>query len=211
MVYSGGKRLTHKIRSWNSWKPFSAGFAAGIILIAILFSMPIKTISVEKTERYYDTVTIEEPYTVEEPYVVKEVQTKSEVLIDDHYISSPAGINVPFKIDRPDAVLIIKFDNPFTGTFAIVENPNRTVWQTRSSGVETELVLEQGDYLARFRETMMWGQNCYIYLALQWEESQQIIRYKEVTKFREVQRQEERERTTIEEQKISLWKHISTD
>lgn len=188
--------------------PFAAGSILTIIIIAIVFALPLKTIRSEHTESYYETATMEESYTVTEPYVAEERQQHTAVLVDGYYISSPAGISVPFSVDRTDTALMVAFDNPFTGTFAIVKQPNLVIWQTRGSGGETELALAPGDYLARFRETMMWGQDCYIYVAQQWSETEQVTQYREVTRYREVPVRTEKERTVIEEEKISLWKHI---
>ena len=192
----------------NLLKPFAAGFVLAVIIIAVIFALPLKTIRVESTESYFVTELKQEPYTVSEPYTAEEVEEHSEVLVDGYYISSPAGITVPFQIDRADTLLAVSFDNSFVGTFAIVEQPNRVVWQTRSSGAETELELEPGDYLARFRESMMWGQDCYIYVAVQWNETKQVTLHRDVTEYRDIQTQVEKERTVVHEEKISIWKHI---
>ena len=188
--------------------PFAAGFFTAVVIMAIVFAVPLKTIRSERTETYYQTEIKQQSYTVNEPYVAEEVQERTAMLVDGYYISSPAGITVPFSVDRPDAVLTVAFDNPFTGTFAIVRQPNLVIWQTRGSVGETELELAPGDYIARFRETMMWGQDCYIYVAQKWSETEQVTQYREVTEYREVPVQIERERTVVDEEKVSLWQHI---
>jgi hypothetical protein len=46
-----------------------------------------------------------------------------------------------------------------------------------------DVMLEPGDYQAKFQENVMWGQDVRIYLALQWNEVQQVTRYREVTRY----------------------------
>jgi hypothetical protein len=189
-------------------KSFAAGFLAAAAVAAVIFALPLKTIEVESRESYYVTTFAEEPYTVTEPYTAEETREYTEVLVDDVYVSSPAGIAVPFTIDRPDALLRVKFDNPFTGLFAVVRQPNQVMWQARSAGEEIELELEPDEYAVRFRESVMWGQNCHIYVAQTWSEAEQVTRYREVTEYREVTKQVQKERTIVSEKKISLWKYI---
>lgn len=201
--------VTDALRSKSAvLKSFAAGFLAAAAVTAVIFALPLKTIKVESRESYHVTTFAQEPYTVTEPYTAEETREYTEVLVDGVYVSSPAGIAVPFTIERDDVLVQVKFDNPFTGLFAVVRQPNQVMWQARSAGEEIELELEPDEYAVRFRESVMWGQNCHIYVAQTWSEAEQVTRYREVTEYRKVPTQVQKERTIMGEEKISLWKHI---
>lgn len=192
----------------NNWQPFVAGIIAGFILVAIIFALPLKTVSTETTETYYTTEIKQEPYMVIEPYVTREVYEQTKVFADGYYKVVPSGIIIPVYIDRPDAQLIGKFENPIPGSFVILTTPNRIIWETFGSRGNIDLLISPGQYLARFQENIMWGEDCYIYLAMKWTEAQEVTKYKEITKYREVPVQVEKQRTIIKQDRISIWKQI---
>ncbi|MCJ7655887.1 MAG: hypothetical protein MUO97_11445, partial [Dehalococcoidia bacterium] len=94
----------------NNWQPFVAGIIAGFILVAIIFALPLKTVSTETTETYYATEIKQEPYTVSEPYATSEVYEQTKVFADGFYKVVPSGIVVPFYVDKPNARLNGKFE-----------------------------------------------------------------------------------------------------
>jgi hypothetical protein len=192
----------------DEWKPFVAGIITAFVLIAIVFSLPLKIISTEITETYYVTEIKLEAYTVSEPYLTEEVNEKTEVFADGFYKVNPSGIIIPFNIDKPDAQLVGKFENPVPGSFVIITTPTRIIWETFGSRGSIDLLISPGQYVARFRESVMWGEDCYIYLAAKWTEIQQVTKYKEITKYREVPVQIEKQRTIIKKDRISIWKQI---
>jgi len=191
----------------NNWLPFIVGIITSFILVAIIFALPLKTISTETTETYYTTKIKQEPYMVIEPYVTREVYEQTKVFADGYYKVVPSGIIIPFYIDRP-AQLIGEFENPIPGSLTILTTPNRIIWETFGSRGNIDIPIAPGQYWVRFRENLMWGEDCYIYLAMKWTESQQVTKYKEVTKYREVSAQIEKQRTVIKQSRISIWEQI---
>jgi len=192
----------------DNWQPFVGGIITAFALIAIVFALPLKVISTETIETYYVTEMKQEAYSISEPYVTEEILEKTEVFADGFYKVIPSGIIISFNIDRPDAQLVGKFENPIPGSFAIITSANRILWETLGSQSAIDLPLSQGQYLARFRENVMWGEDCYIYLAMKWTEVQEVTKYKEITKYREVPVQIEKQRTIAKQDRISIWKQI---
>ncbi len=201
-----------KLKFWedksSNWKPFIAGVIAGFVLLAIIFALPLKVISTEITETYYITEIKQEPYTVSEPYVAEEVYEKTKVFADGFYKVVPSGIIVPFGIDKPDARLVGKFENPIPGSFVIITATNRIIWETFGTRGNIDLPLSPTQYRAKFQENVMWGEDCYIYLTMKWTETQQVTKYKETTKYREVPIQVEKQRTVTKQERISVWQQI---
>ena len=192
----------------DKWKLFVAGIIAAFVLIAIVFALPLKIISTEITETYYVIETKQEAYTVSEPYLTEEVHEKIEVFADGFYKVLPSGITIPFNIDKPDAQLVVKFENPISGSFIIITTPRRIIFETYGSRGDINLLIPPGQYLARFQESVMWGEDCYIYLAVKWTETQQVTKYNEITKYRDVPVQVEKQRTIVKKDGISIWEQI---
>lgn len=192
----------------NNWKVFLTGIIVGLALIAIIFALPLKVIFTETTETYLTTEITQQPYTVNEPYTTEEVYERTEVFADGFYKVVPTGIVIPFYIDRPDARLTGKFENPIPGSFSIITAANRIVWETFGNRGTFDLSLPPAQYRARFQENIMWGQDCYIYLAVKWTETQQVTKYIERTKYLEIPTQVEKQRTIVKRERISVWKQI---
>jgi hypothetical protein len=181
---------------------------ATLILIAIVFALPLRTITTETIETYYVTEIEQEAYSVSEPYITEEVYEKTKVFADGFYQVVPSGIIIPFNIDKPNAQLVGQFENPIPGSFAIITSANRILWETLGSRGDIDLPLSQGKYLARFRENVMWGEDCYIYLEMKWTEAQEVTKYKEITKYREVPVQVEKQGTIVKQYRVSIWEQI---
>jgi hypothetical protein len=192
----------------EKWKPFVAGIITAFVLIAIVFALPLKIISTETTETYYVTEMKQEAYSVSEPYVTEETSEETKVFADGFYKVIPSGIVIQLNIDKPDAQLVGKFENPIPGTFAIITVANRILWETFGTRSAIDLPLPQGQYRARFQENIMWGEDCYIYLTMKWTETKQVTKYKEVTEYREIPAQVEKQRTIIKQNRISTWEQI---
>ncbi len=143
-----------KLKFWedksSSWKPFVAGIVTAFVLTAIIFALPLKVISTETTETYYVTEMKQEPYTVSESYVAEEVYEKTKVFADGFYKVVPSGIIIPFYIDKPDAQLIGKFENPIPGSFVIITATNRIIREIFGSRGTVELPLSPAQYRAKF-------------------------------------------------------------
>lgn len=200
------------MRFWEdkaaNWKPLVGGIVTALVLIAIIFALPLKVISTETTETYYVTEMKQEAYSVSEPYVTEEVYEKTEVFADGFYTVVPSGVVIPLNINKPDAHLIGKFENPIPGSFVIITASNRIMWEKLGNQGSIDLPLAQGQYRARFQESAMWGEDCYIYLAMKWTEVQQVTKYKEITQYREVPVQVEKQHTVVKQNRISIWEQI---
>ena len=192
----------------DNWKPLVGGIITAFVLIAIIFALPLKVISTETTETYYVTEMKQETYSESEPYVAEEVYEKTEVFADGFYTVIPSGIIIPFNIDKRDAQLIGKFENSIPGSFVIITAANRIMWEKFGNRGSIDLPLAQGQYRARFQENIMWGEDCYIYLAMEWTETRQVTKYKEITQYREAPVQVEKQRTIIKQNRISIWEQI---
>ena len=55
----------------NASKWFIVSAIVPIIIVAVIFAIPFKTVPVEETETYWATEMVQEEYTVTEPYWVK--------------------------------------------------------------------------------------------------------------------------------------------
>ena len=192
----------------DNWKPLVGGIITAFVLIAIIFALPLKVISTETTETYYVTEMKQETYSESEPYVAEEVYEKTEVFADGFYTVIPSGIIIPFNIDKRDAQLVGKFENSIPGSFVIITAANRIMWEKFGNRGSIDLPLAQGQYRARFQENIMWGEDCYIYLAMEWTETRQVTKYKEITQYREAPVQVEKQRTIIKQNRISIWEQI---
>ena len=192
----------------DNWKPFVGGIITAFIFIAIVFALPLKVISTEITETYYVTEMQQETYSVSEPYLTEEVYENTEVFADGFYTVVPSGVIIPLNINKPEANLVGRFENPFSGSFVILNTANRIIWESLGNRGNIDLPLSQGQYRARFQESAMWGEECYIYLAMKWTEIQQVTKYKEITQYREVPVQVEKQRTVVKQNRISIWEQI---
>ena len=199
-----------KFWEYNSqdWKSFVAGIVTAFVVIAIVFALPLKVTTTETTETYYVTEMKQEAYSANEPYVTEEVVEKTNVVADGFYKVIPSGIIIPFNIDKPDAKLVGRFENPIPGSFTIITAANRILWETLGSRGDIDLALSQGQYRARFKENAMWGEDCYIHLEIKWTETEQVTKYQETTEYREVPVQVEKQRTIVKQDRISIWAQI---
>jgi len=193
----------------KAWKLSAIGLASGIIVVAIVFALPIKTIAYEATETYYETDMKQEPYTVTEPYIVDEMYEESGILFDGYRYVWPSGAVVEFQINRPNARLTGSFENSIPGRFAILRATTRqTLYEKSGTRGNFDIPLSEGKYEAKFTEDIMWGEECYINLEIKWTETRKITKYREVTNYREIPVEIEKQRTVIKYKKISIWKDI---
>jgi len=192
----------------DHWKMLVAGIFIGFALVAIVFALPLVTIATETTQTEYATEIKQESYVANEPYVTKEPVEKTKVVASGFYQVLPAGVIVPFSVDKPASLLIGQFENTVPGSFNVLTDNNRIIWETLGSRGTINLSLSPGEYQARFRENLMWGEDCYLYLAIRWTETEQVTRYQPVVKYREVPIQVEKRKTTIIAEKVSVWKYL---
>ncbi len=190
------------------WKIVIAGMIVVIAVVAIVFTLPVITITNEATITEYSIEMSQESYVENEPLITTESVEKTKVIATGQYKVVPSGVIIPFSIEKAGSILVGQFDNTIPGSFTVLSDINRIVWETRGSRETVNLPLPPGNYWARFREDVMWGEDCYLHLAIQWSEIEQITRYQQVVKYREVPNQVEKQKTVTTEDKISVWKYL---
>ena len=181
------------------------------MLVCIGFTIPLQTVPYQITETYYETDTRQESYTVKEPYIVEEVHERTEVLFDEVSLTVPGGVNVPFSINKPDARLAVNFSCSVIGGFHILSKSGHILYEQLGSHGAFEVSLPEGYYTARFKESLEWSKQVHIRLAMKWDEVEQVTRYKEVTKYRDIPIRVEKQRTITKYKKVSTWEWLFRD
>jgi hypothetical protein len=190
------------------WKILITGVIIVIAIVAIVFTLPIITITKETTVIEYGIEMIQESYVENEPLLSIELVEKTKVIATGQYKVVPSGVMIPFSIEKAGSTLVGQFSNVISGSFTVLSDINRIVWETRAAKGTVNLPLPQGNYWARFREDVMWGEDCSIQLAIKWSEVEQVTKYQQVVKYRDVPKQVEKLKTITTEDKISVWKHL---
>jgi hypothetical protein len=184
------------------------GLAVAIVLACTIFIVPLKDVPYEVEYTYYDTEINKEPYTVIEPFITEQLNEKTRILFNDFRIVVPAGVNVPFTIDKPNARLTGSFENSVPGGFYIYSFVNHIVFEKLGDRGNFEISLPEGNYRALFRENLLWSEHVYIFLAMKWSEIDNVTKYREVTRYREIPVEVEKKAAVIEYDKVSMWKFI---
>ncbi|MFC1905801.1 hypothetical protein ACFLXL_03225 [Chloroflexota bacterium] len=192
----------------DHWKILVAGILVGFALVAIIFTLPLVKINHEETHTDYDIETKQESYVANEPYTTLELKERTKVIASGFYKVVPSGIVIPFIIDKSGSRLVGRFENEIQGSFNVLGVSNNLIWETLGASGTIDLPLPSGEYTARFRENLMWGEDCYIHLAIVWTEAEQVTRYNQVIKYNEVPVKVERQQTTITKENISVWKYL---
>ena len=179
-----------------------------IIVACIVFSIPMKEVSHQKVETYVESEIRKETYVVKEPYVEKELRTKSVVFFDGYRTVVPSGVDVPFSIDKPNALLVGEFNCSIPGGFYVYTTTNRIVYEMLGSQGTFRISLLPGNYKARFRENVMWGGQVYMRVVMEWTEVEEVTKYTEIVQHREVPIQTEKQRVITTTEKKSIWQLI---
>ena len=195
----------------NIWKLVTIILGSVIILVSVAFAIPVKEISYETTERYYETEIQKIPHVKDKPLITKEFREQSETIFDGYVYAVPGGINIPFRIDRIDARLSVVFESSIPGGFRIYSDANSILYEKLSNRGTVEINLPRGMYRAQFREDIMWGHEVYIQIVLKWTEQEETTVTQEVLEYWEIPVQVEKERVVTKHKKISIWKLIFSD
>lgn len=195
----------------DNWKVYLAGILTVPVLIAIIFAIPIKQVTIETTTSYMDIEKASKPYTDLEPYIAYNNDSNTRVLINGYYQIVPNGTTVPFTIEKANSRIVGHFENSIPGRFAILGIGDRVIWETMGSRDIVDLPLKPGDYKALFKEDVMWGEDCYIFLTAQSGESAPVIEYREVTKYHEVEVEIEKQQVIVDEIRISIWEYLFSE
>jgi hypothetical protein len=194
-----------RIENFSIKKTICVAMVLAVIVICIVFSVPMKTISYDVVETYTVTEMKSEPYTVEEPYTEEELVKKSKVIFDETRLSVPLGINIPFEIEKPDTTLTVHFSSPVQGAFYIFSSASHLLYEQYGETGSFEMQLPPGTYTGRFSENFSWSEEIYIRMTLKWTEIEEKTLYREVTRYREVPVEVEKQKTRTEYKKVSLW------
>ena len=182
-----------------------------VVVTCIVFSIPLKEVSKQAVETYMETEIRKETYVAKEPYVEKEPQQGSVVFFDGYLTIVPRGVDVPFVIDKPNALFVGEFNCPFPGGFYVLGIAGRVIYEQLGSRGTFQVQLPPGSYKARFRENVVWGEDVYLRLAMEWTEVEEITKFKETVSYREVPVQTEKQRIVTTTEKKSIWQLIFSD
>jgi hypothetical protein len=205
------------IKKWGFHKPVNGkqigliaiGALAGLIVQIILLNLPIVTVSTETREPYYVTETSYQPYASNEYPITEQSVQKNIVIADGYSKVVPSGVIVPFQIDRPGSRLTGTFENTIPGSFVIYNSSNRIIWEKLGNRGNLDLNLPPGSYKAKFQENLMWGEDVYIYLAIEWDEVAQGTTSQEISGYREMPVIVSKERVVLKDVKYSIWQLIT--
>jgi hypothetical protein len=127
------------------------------------------------------------------------------VIFDEVRIMVPSGIEVDFTIDKPGASLQGKFENPFPGGFYLYSSSNHIIYEQLGNSGSFEIGIAEGDYHAKFVERTTWGEDAHLALVMKWTEEVEKTSYREVTRYRDIDTQVEKQRTVIVYKKVPMW------
>jgi hypothetical protein len=192
----------------DHWRGFALGAGIGIVVLAIVFSLPLVPVVTETVKTEYVTELKHEPYTETEPYVTSGTSEKTRVIASGFYRVIPSGIEIPFVIDKSDSRLVGQFDNTIQGSFTVFDAASHIVWEALASKGTIDLPLSQGQYRARFRENLMWGEECYISLSIKWIEIEQLTSYREVMKYQQISINVPKYVKVSRVEQITVWQYL---
>lgn len=193
----------------KGWKFYTAGLLTGIVIISVLFALPLKSITVEEISVKYESTKEIIPVIEKQPYYVKENIIQYSLIADGYYKVMPGGIIIPFNVNFDNCKLKGYYENPIPGRFAILGIGDRVIWETMGNRGNINIELNRGEYKALFKEDVMWSEDCYIKLQLEWTELSEVLRYREIVKY--VENHEPKADYTTENitKRISLWRYLT--
>lgn len=171
-----------------------------VVILAIVFAVPLKTVAIQTTETYLDTEIVEEPYTVTESYQDTEeyvtTETRTETIFDSTIYSSKTQT---FQVDNPGSTVTVSVQgwSPYSyypQTYVIYDNDGDPIYgflpysyYSYGGSVKLDIELSYPEDVTRERT---------------------VTKYRDVTKYREVPTQVEKERTSTEYVRMSIWKYL---
>lgn len=190
--------------AFKSYWKFIVFALAPLAIIAIVFALPLKTVPVQATEKYWATETQQQPYTVTETYVDQEpytaTETKTETIYNDTtYI---ANWTRTFTIDKPQSTVTITMQN--FGGYSYSYPP---IWYTPAPDPDSHI-------FRYFPYDYGWGGSGMAKITIDVSYPQEITKTRSVTKtrdvvkYRDVQVQVQKERSVTSYVKKSLWSYL---
>ena len=171
-----------------------------IVVIAIVFAIPVKTVAVETTETYWDTEMKSEPYdateeyTGTESYIVTEVQKE---IIYNSYIYP--GKEQTFEIDKPGSAVTVSvqgypyYSYSYSSPYVIYDDgdPHYYLWPSQPWGGQGKIKIELS-----YPEDVV--------------KERTVTKVRNVVKYREVPVQVQKEKSVTEYKKMSIWGYLFT-
>ncbi len=186
----------------NHWK-LVVFAVAPLVIIAIVFAIPLKTVPVQATEKYWATETQQQPYTVTETYVDQEpytaTETKTETIYNDTAYTN--NWSRTFTVDKPQSTVTVTMQGYTSYSYPGL------VWYTPSTDADGHIMrFSPYDY--------WWGNNGQAKITIDVSYPQEITKFRSVTKtrdvvkYRDVQVQVQKERSGTNYVKKSLWAYL---
>ncbi len=181
-----------------------------IAVIAVIFALPLKVVAIPVTESYWDTEIRTENYTTTETYSEMEPYITSEMHTETIYNQAIGYGNwvKTFQVDHPGSTVTIEVNNYGIGYYGpryiIVGDNYSAYWRGNPYWIagwepwNTYGGFGCGQALATIRITYPVEVTKY----------RPVTKTREVVKFRDVPTQVRRERTVIQNVRMSIWESI---
>ena len=180
-----------------------------LAVIAIIFAIPFLTVAVPVTESYWDTVMKTEPYSDNETYTDMEAYVTTETRTDTvvNQAVGYGGWTQSFKVAKADSTVTIEVNNYGGGYYPpqyLVIGDNYSPYYSPWSPVSPWSSWYGGD---NFGGGQSWATVRVNY-------PEEVTKYRPVektrvvTKLREVPTQVLKERTVVQNVKMSVWQSI---
>ncbi|MBM3182492.1 MAG: hypothetical protein FJZ83_00490 [Chloroflexi bacterium] len=219
-----------KPKSPNTWRAVALFLVFIILLVGIGFSVPLVNVPVTTTETYTETEYKEEAYTVVETTPTAGAATNSITFFDETLFEMGAsvmpdrwGTEARFKLDiagrtNPRVIGSWVVENFPFAVYVTIVNPNSIfVYQYKGPEASPQshdfefVPTVPGVYTIRFSsDYIRLSRYIRLTLALKWDEPSsgavsQATTTTEVTKYRQVPVQVQKQRTVVKYEKVSVW------
>jgi len=219
-----------KPKSANTWRAVALFLVFIILLVGLGFSVPLVNVPVTTTETYTETEYKEEAYTVVETTPTAGAATNSITFFDETLFEMGAsvmpdrwGTEARFKLDiagrtNPRVIGSWVVENFPFAVYVTIVNPNSIfVYQYKGPEASPQshdfefVPTVPGVYTIRFSsDYIRLSRYIRLTLALKWDEPSsgavsQAATTTEVTKYRQVPVQVQKQRTVVKYEKVSVW------
>lgn len=220
----------------NIWKLAVIGLALTTVVICIIFAIPFNKVTVEVVETYTETEYKQEAYTELESYTVEATEEATERRTETLYdatliqlgrrvIPDRWGTEVEFDIDVEDRLNPVvlgswKVEDFSNAVYVTITDPTLSLVYTYR-GLEGdvqaddfEFVLKRsGMYMVRFSsDYVRIDKYARLTVVLEWDETvtgtSERTETREVTKYRQVPVEVEKQRTVTKYKEVSMWQLI---
>jgi len=220
----------------NIWKVAVIGLALTTVVICIIFAIPFNKVTVEVVETYTETEYKQEAYTEVESYTVEATEEATERRTETLYeatlvqlgcriIPDRWGTEVEFDIDVEDKLNPVflgswRVEDFYNAVYVTITDPDLSLVYTYrgpEGAIQSDdfefVPKRSGMYLVRFSsDYVRIDKYARLTVILEWDETvtgtSQRTETREVTKYREVPVEVEKQRTVTKYKKVSMWELI---